>query len=324
MLPPQLKTPQPATLPAEMPLLQSFMVALESETGMHMSFDDMTGYGHGFHEDVKPMRLDWQHQLHACEFCLFAKDQPRGDADCVRNKLAVNRIVLRQRHGLEGHCRLGLFDMAEPLIHAGRVLGVFFYGSVVVRERLKLTTDKIQIFCQLRKLDPKPFLEELSAVAVIDENSIPRHREALRTVVRLAEHFCESAGVQQEIYPGRKLRYPYVDPEQLPYVVKAAMHYITTHLDEPFIVKDIANHLRCHPDFLSRRFKNHTGVDLSFYLRQVRVDHAKQLLKNPKVDISMASELSGFSDRVHFSKVFRRLTGVTPGQYQRSVALKKA
>jgi len=40
----------------------------------------------------------------------------------------------------------------------------------------------------------------------------------------------------------------------------------------------------------------------------------------PKIDISTASELSGFSDRVHFSKVIRRLTGLTPGQFPRVAA----
>ncbi len=300
-----------------MPLLQSFMVALERETGMSMSFDDMTGFVTGFHSDVKPMHLDWEHQLHACEFCSFAKEQPRGYLECVLNKLVVNRIILRKRKGLEGHCRLGLFDMAEPLIHGGRVLGIFSYGSVLVRGREKLTREKIHRYCQRRNLDPKPFLETLKSVSLIDEDSLPRHREALQAVVRLAEYFCESFGVQQAIYRNRELKYPYVDPEHMPYVVKAAMQYVITHIDEPFIVKDIASHLHCHPDFLSRRFKQHTGVGLSDYLKQVRVDHAKRLLENPKIDIGMASEMSGFSDRVHFSKVFRRLTGVTPGQYQR-------
>lgn len=300
-----------------MSLLQSFMVALERETGMHMSFDDLTGYGVGFHADFQSMHLDFAHQLHACDFCVFAKAQPRGELDCVLNKLVVNRIVVHQQRGLEGHCRLGLFDIAEPLIYGGRVMGVFYYGSVVVRERIELTKSKILARCKRRNLSPEPFLKAMESAVVIGEDSIPRHRETLRTVVRLAEYLCESSGVQQELYSSRKLRYPYVDPEQLPYVVKAAMRYVSTHLDEPFIVKDIANHLRCHPDFLSRRFKQHTGVDLSAYLKQVRVDHAKRLLRNPKIDIGTASVMAGFSDRVHFSKVFRRLTGVTPGQYQR-------
>jgi beta-glucosidase len=105
--------------------------------------------------------------------------------------------------------------------------------------------------------------------------------------------------------------------EPLHYAVKEAIQYVRTHIQENFKIKDLAAHLRCHPDFLSRKFKATTGSDLSDYIRQARIDHARDLLKNPKTLIDDAAELSGFSDRIHFSKVFRKLTGQTPAEYQR-------
>jgi AraC-like DNA-binding protein/ligand-binding sensor protein len=299
------------------------MVAFEDETGMKMSFDDLTGAFTGVHEDVPPMQLDWDHQTHACSFCLFAKRNADSHMDCVRNKLAANRLVLHRRVGLAGHCHLGLYDMAEPLIFQGHVVGVFYYGSVMVEGREELARERIQRYCSLRNLDVKPYFKALEKVPVISADSIPRHRETLRTVVRLAHYFCEASGVRPELYRSRELKFPYEDPESPPYVVKQTMHYVGTHLDKAFIVKDLAAHLRCHPDFLSRRFKQHTGMDLSDYLRQSRIEHAKRLLLNPKIDIGDAAEQSGFSDRVHFSKVFRRVTGLTPGQFQRENTLVK-
>jgi beta-glucosidase len=102
-----------------------------------------------------------------------------------------------------------------------------------------------------------------------------------------------------------------------PYLVKETMRYVHSHIQEQFNIRDLAAHLRCHPDFLSRKFKKHTGLDLSLYIRRVRIDHARELLKEPKKSIDDAAEQSGFTDRIHFAKVFRRLTGQTPGQYQR-------
>jgi AraC-like DNA-binding protein len=305
---------------SRMPLLQSVMEALERETGLHMSFDDFTGAMNGMHLDVPAMHLDWNHQVHACSFCSLAHSTSVGDRDCVLNKLATNRLVGRRRVGMEGFCHLGLFDMIEPLIFQERVLGAFYYGSVLVRGREDFTRQKIARYCARRGMDSEVYERALSGVTVIEAAAIPGHRETLRTVAKLARFFCEAAGVQAEVYRYRALRFPYQDPEELPYVVKETMHYITSHIDEPFIVKDLAAHLRCHPDFLSRKFKRHTGVDLSLYLQQARVDRAKRLLENPKMDIGMVAEQSGFSDRVHFSKVFRRVTGVTPGQFQRQAA----
>lgn len=102
-----------------------------------------------------------------------------------------------------------------------------------------------------------------------------------------------------------------------PYVIQETMRYVAAHVAESFNIKDLAAHLRCHPDFLSRKFKQHAGVDLSVYIRRARIDHASQLLRMPGAFIDDVAEKSGFSDRIHFTKVFRRVTGQTPGQYQR-------
>jgi beta-glucosidase len=102
-----------------------------------------------------------------------------------------------------------------------------------------------------------------------------------------------------------------------PYLVKETMRFVQTRIGEQFNIRDIAAHLRCHPDFLSRKFKNHAGLELSLYIRRMRIDHARELLKDPKNSIDDAAEQSGFTDRIHFAKVFRRLTGQTPGQYKR-------
>jgi beta-glucosidase len=102
-----------------------------------------------------------------------------------------------------------------------------------------------------------------------------------------------------------------------PYVIQETMRYVAAHVGEAFNIKDLAAHLRCHPDFLSRKFKQHTEVDLSVYIRRLRIAHASELLKKPDALIDDVAEKSGFSDRIHFTKVFRRVTGQTPGQFQR-------
>lgn len=104
--------------------------------------------------------------------------------------------------------------------------------------------------------------------------------------------------------------------EELPYIVKGAIRYIRAHIGTPFLVKDIAGHLRCHPDFLSRKFKQYLNVDLGDYIRKARIDRAKELLEHQSTRIAEASERSGFVDPVNFSKVFRRIVGLTPSQFK--------
>ncbi len=300
-------------------LLQRLMVGWEKETGLHLSFDDLTGMFTGVHNDVTAMKVDEDHQFHSCAFCIFAKASHEGHMDCIRNKLAVNRLIIRREKGLSGICHLGLFDMAEPLIYENKMLGIFFFGSVLIKGQEKRIRKRIQRYCAKRGYDPKAYFKELKKMPVINAKKIPHYQEVLRTLVQLTHYLCKTAGVRPELYKTKALKLPYLDPQELPYIVKETMHYANAHLHEPFIVKDLASHLRCHPDSLSRKFKQYTGMDLSLYLQRIRVERAKKLLENPKITINDAADQSGFSDRVHFGKVFRRLTGETPGQYQKSL-----
>lgn len=109
---------------------------------------------------------------------------------------------------------------------------------------------------------------------------------------------------------------PVSGPPQ-PYVIQETLRYVSENIGQPFNIKDIAVHLRCHPDFLSRKFKHHMEIDLSLHVRQARIARARELLKEPDAMIDDVAERTGFSDRIHFTKVFRKIVGQTPGQFQR-------
>ncbi|GAT34671.1 beta-glucosidase [Terrimicrobium sacchariphilum] len=105
--------------------------------------------------------------------------------------------------------------------------------------------------------------------------------------------------------------------EQMPFLVKEAIRYIQDNLATQFTIRELATTLRCHPDYLGRKFKQHTGVELGLYIRRARVDQARELLKDHHKTIDDIAEDCGFTDRIHFAKVFKKLTGDTPGKYRR-------
>ncbi len=65
---------------------------------------------------------------------------------------------------------------------------------------------------------------------------------------------------------------------------------------------------------LSRAFRKETGLSLSAYQQQLRVNQAKKLLVRG-LSISEAAAAVGFYDQSHLGRHFKRLTGVTPGEY---------
>jgi len=71
---------------------------------------------------------------------------------------------------------------------------------------------------------------------------------------------------------------------------------------------------------LERRFKQATGVTPLVYLQQVRVEAAKRLLEEGSRPFDEITDMVGYEDIAFFRKVFVRLTGLRPREYQQRFA----
>jgi AraC family transcriptional regulator len=97
-----------------------------------------------------------------------------------------------------------------------------------------------------------------------------------------------------------------------------ARELILGNLDRPLSITDLARAVDVHPVRLARAFRTFYGISPSDYLRRARVDRAAgELITTDRrlADIALAG---GFADQSHFTRVFKRHTGQTPGQYRRS------
>lgn len=96
-----------------------------------------------------------------------------------------------------------------------------------------------------------------------------------------------------------------------------AKQYIRTHLSQDIRIPDIAGHCGISPSRLSHLFSEHCGMTLKQYLIQERIEAAKELLKNTGSSVSAIASLLQFCDQSRFAAVFRKKTGMTPGEYRK-------
>jgi AraC family transcriptional regulator len=71
-----------------------------------------------------------------------------------------------------------------------------------------------------------------------------------------------------------------------------------------------------HPDHLARAFKLRFGLPIGSYLRRLRLDWAATRLESNEQAISAIALAAGFADQSHFTRTFRRHTGLTPHEYR--------
>ncbi len=98
-------------------------------------------------------------------------------------------------------------------------------------------------------------------------------------------------------------------------LLQKVIHIIEENLsDEQFEVPDLAAKLNMSRSSLLRKVKNLTGFSVSVFIRQVRLYHAKELLKEDVYTVSEVSFKVGFNSTSYFTKCFRELFGYTPGE----------
>ncbi len=102
-------------------------------------------------------------------------------------------------------------------------------------------------------------------------------------------------------------------------VIKKSIAYMNDHYNQNLTLDMVAEHVGLNAAYFSTLFKKEMGVNFSSYLINLKIDHAKLLLKNSNLSlINIAIEL-GFDNQSYFSNVFKKATGMTPKQYRQSI-----
>ncbi|HAX53458.1 response regulator transcription factor [Muricomes intestini] len=103
------------------------------------------------------------------------------------------------------------------------------------------------------------------------------------------------------------------------FIVKNALVYIEENYREKLKLSDVAEHTYVSQWHLSKLLNRQTGQSFSDILNNIRIDKAKELLRDPSLRIGNIAEEVGFLDIAHFSRVFKKVTGVSANEYRNKI-----
>lgn len=106
-------------------------------------------------------------------------------------------------------------------------------------------------------------------------------------------------------------------PEDLSQAVKIAADYAARHYREAVGLGDAAEAAGVNSTYLSYLFSQEMGIGFANYLLNLRMEHAKKLLRETNLKMWQVAEESGFNDYHYFSKVFKKAEGMSPAQYRK-------
>lgn len=100
-------------------------------------------------------------------------------------------------------------------------------------------------------------------------------------------------------------------------VISKVKDYIKNNLKSNISRDDIANYVFLNPDYLTRIFKKSTGQSLTEYINDQRIERSTFLLIHSETPISDIALDVGYDNFSYYSKVFKKMTGMTPSEYRK-------
>ena len=102
--------------------------------------------------------------------------------------------------------------------------------------------------------------------------------------------------------------------------LKRAMDLLNEEFRKNLKVQDVASEIGVHPFHLSRVFRTVHGQTIGEYVQKLRVNYACKQLAHPDNDLATVALAAGFADQSHFTRVFKNVTGITPGVFKQLIA----
>lgn len=106
--------------------------------------------------------------------------------------------------------------------------------------------------------------------------------------------------------------------------IRSAIRYMEEHYAESLQLADVAAYVGLSAEYLSRLFKDETGIKFVVYLNNLRLKHALRLLETTNLKVYEIAEQVGYSNLSYFSTVFKKNFGQNPFDYKNTFARQTA
>lgn len=100
-------------------------------------------------------------------------------------------------------------------------------------------------------------------------------------------------------------------------IIKKCIEYIDRNFAEDLSLESVAETFYFNPSYFSTLFKNHTKINFSQYLLELRMKKGRELLEKTDLKVYEIAAAIGYNDSKYFNRVFKKEFGVTPDEYRR-------
>ncbi|MEL7608148.1 MAG: AraC family transcriptional regulator [Bacillota bacterium] len=100
-------------------------------------------------------------------------------------------------------------------------------------------------------------------------------------------------------------------------IIRKAVAYLQRNYAQKITLEDVAKYVFLSPAYFSKVFKEEMGETYNAYLQRLRIEKSKMLLPDRSLKLVQIAIQSGFEDQSYFTKIFKKVEGVSPMEYRK-------
>ena len=194
-------------------------------------------------------------------------------------------------------------------------ISLFEYNRKVIKVPAR-DTDIVN-FKRLLEINPGRGINRSDNPTVYEKNAYYKSYQELNKTVSDSVYF-ETQGIMLQLISRflNSNRFKTNNPDPIPSKILDAIRFIQLNLNANLTVAYLASRANLNEDYFSRLFFRYTGQRPSTYLHEKRIERAQYLIATTNFSYTEIAGRIGFENISHFSKIFKKVTSLTPGQYR--------
>jgi AraC-like DNA-binding protein len=186
--------------------------------------------------------------------------------------------------------------------------------------KVKATDVDILNFVRLLEINPGRGINRSDNPRIYEKNIFYKEYQELNNQQNMAT-FTETHGILLQLVSRFLIPeiFKHKEVSHIPVKILDAISYIQLNLHEELSVTSLAERANQHTDYFSRLFQHYTGERPLKYIHEKRIERAQYLMVTTQMTYAEIAVQTGFENIFYFSKIFKKMTGMSPGNYKKQI-----
>ncbi len=183
--------------------------------------------------------------------------------------------------------------------------------------KVKATEIDILNFRRLLEINPGRGINRSDNPRIYEKNIYYKEYQELNNRQSMST-FTETHGILLQFVSRflTQTTFKYMDTGSVPAKILNIISYIQLNLNHDLSVTHLAQRVNLHTEYFSRLFQRHTGERPVKYVNEKRIERAQYLMVTTQMTFTEIAVQTGFENVFYFSKIFKKITGMSPRNYK--------